>query len=201
MPTAILGTRDGENLFLDHGGMWSAKYVPAFIRRYPFVFARPDAGENFTLCIDEQFSGCNQDGRGERMFDADGEQTQYLATVLEFLKRYQIQFELTRPFCARLRELELLEPMRAQFRFDSGEESSLGGFMAVNRERLKALDDNKLGEMMRGDEIELIYLHLQSLRNFGSMAKRIRGALPPDATAGDTAPALTTRGPGSARTH
>jgi hypothetical protein len=49
------------------------------------------------------------------MFDADGEQTQYLATVLEFLKRYQIQFELTRRFSARLSELELLEPMRAKF--------------------------------------------------------------------------------------
>jgi hypothetical protein len=59
MPTAILGRRDGENLFLDDGGTWSAKYVPAFIRRYPFVFARPDAGEAFTLCVDEKFSGCN----------------------------------------------------------------------------------------------------------------------------------------------
>jgi hypothetical protein len=73
--------------------------------------------------------------------------------------------------------------------------------MAVNRERLKALGDNKLGEMMRGDEIELVYLHLQSLRNFEAVVKRKRGALPPDATAGDTAPALTAGGPGSATTH
>jgi hypothetical protein len=187
LPAVVLGARDRENLYLSSDGAWQAKYIPAFIRRYPFVFASTDDGTRFTLCIDEQFSGCNQDGRGERLFDADGEQTQYLGTVLEFLKHYQVQFQRSRAFCAKLKDLELLEPMRAQFKFPSGEEGSLGGFMAVSRERLKALSDEQLVELMRSDELELVYLHLQSMHNFSMMVERRQA---PAVHATETAPAV-----------
>jgi hypothetical protein len=75
MPAIILGVSN-ENLFIDDAGNWQAKYIPAFIRRYPFVFSSTESSERFTLCIDEDYSGFNQEGRGERLFDADGEQTQ-----------------------------------------------------------------------------------------------------------------------------
>src|SRR5271169_2906177 len=41
---AILGLRDKENLFVDAAGNWqSGAYVPAYIRRYPFIFMQhPD---------------------------------------------------------------------------------------------------------------------------------------------------------------
>lgn len=59
--------------------------MPAFLRRYPFVFSSNDDASTFTLCIDEEFDGLNQDGRGERLFDSEGERTQYLQNVLGFL--------------------------------------------------------------------------------------------------------------------
>ena len=86
MPVVITGIRSEENLFIDDKGDFTANYTPAFLRRYPFVFSSSDDGANFTLCVDEDFDGCNQDGRGERLFDSDGEQTQYLNSVLDFLK-------------------------------------------------------------------------------------------------------------------
>ena len=57
MPTVILGMRDRQNLYLNEDGSWRAKYLPAFIRRYPFVFASDEGGKRFTLCLDEAFSG------------------------------------------------------------------------------------------------------------------------------------------------
>jgi hypothetical protein len=72
----------------------------------------------FTLCIDEEFAGCNQDGRGEHLFDSDGERTQYLENVLRFVNDYQGQFRRTQMFCKKLQELDLLEPMQAQFYFE-----------------------------------------------------------------------------------
>ena len=42
----------------------------------------------------------------------------------------------------------------------------LGGFMAVNRAKLKAVPGEKLAELAQTDELELLYLHLQSMRNF-----------------------------------
>ncbi|WP_058553890.1 SapC family protein [Thiohalocapsa sp. ML1] len=180
VPVAILGTMAEQNLFLKEDGTWDGDYVPAFIRRYPFVFASGDDGKTFTLCIDDSFAGCNTDGRGERLFDADGNRTQYLSTVLSFVQEYQAQFNRTRAFCARLKELGLLEPMQATFTQPDGERRNLTGFMAVNRAKLKDLDDAVLAQMAKRDELELIYLHLQSMSNFTALLKRA-GAVPASA--------------------
>ena len=66
---AIMGVRENENLFISKEGKVIGRYIPAFLRRYPFVFSSNDKGANFTLCIDESFGGCNREGKGERLFD------------------------------------------------------------------------------------------------------------------------------------
>lgn len=172
MPVVLLGIRDKENLYLDEANQWDAKYIPAFIRRYPFVFSKSEDGATFTLCIDEDFSGCNQESRGERLFDSEGERTQYLESMLRFVNEYQGQFMRTQIFCKKLQELNLLEPMQAQFTLTSGQRLRLAGFSAVNRERLKQLTDEQVAGLFKTDELELIYLHLQSMRNFNSMLNR-----------------------------
>ncbi len=172
MPVVILGVRERENRYLADAGTWRAKYVPAFLRRYPFVFSSSEDGNSFALCIDEEFKGCNQEGRGERLFDAEGAHTQYLRSVLEFLKSYQAQFRRTQVFCEKLKALELLEPMQAQLTLGSGEQALLAGFLAVNRQKLKALSGEQLAELARSDELELVYQHLQSLRNLSQVAQR-----------------------------
>lgn len=185
MPTVVLGIRDRENMFVDEAGKWASRYIPAFFRRYPFIFSSSDDGQTFTLCIDEEFSGCNREGRGERLFDSDGERTQYLVGMLEFLKAYNAQFQRTRAFCQRLNELKLLEPMQAQFSLPSGQQMRFGGFMAVERERLKALNGDQLAALAATDELELIYTHLQSMRHFSSMVARMKEA---GVIAADSAP-------------
>jgi hypothetical protein len=93
--------------------------------------------------------------------------------MLKFLQDYQTQYHRTQVFCAKVRALELLEPMQADVQMRSGERLSLRGFMAVNRTKLKALQGDKLAELAKTDELELLYLHLQSMRNFTSLPERI----------------------------
>ncbi len=173
MPAAILGLRNNENLFVNAEGKWDAKYIPAFIRRYPFVFSSQDEGKSFTLCIDERFAGLNQEDKGQRLFAEDGKASPYTDNVLKFLQEYQAQFQRTQAFCGKLRELDLLEPMQAQVTLGSGEKMSLSGFMVVSRERLKKLDGETLAKLAATDELELIYVHLHSMRNFGAMRSRL----------------------------
>jgi hypothetical protein len=175
IPAVILGMRADENLYLTEVGGWQARYVPAFVRRYPFVFSISDDGKKFTLCIDEAFPHFNQEGRGERLFTEDKKPTPYVERVLKFLEQYQIEFQRTQAFCKKLLELDLLEPMRAQAELGTGEKLSLGGFMAVNRDKAKALSPEKLSELAKTDELELLYLHLHSMRNFPAMANRLAG--------------------------
>lgn len=173
MPAAMLGLRNGENIFVSEDGSWQANYIPAFARRYPFVFSAKDEENTFTLCIDEEFSGCNQEGRGERLFDSEGEQTQYLQSIVEFVKEYQGHFQRTQIFCSKLKELDLLEPMQVSMTLKTGEQISLSGLMAVNREKLKTLTGEQLVDLVQTNELELIYLHLQSLNNLSEMAQRL----------------------------
>lgn len=172
MPAALLGVRDNENLHVDDNGAWVGRYIPAFLRRYPFVFSSGN-GSTFTLCIDETYPGVNWNGVGERLFDAEGERTQYLQTVLNFLKAYQANFEATRAFCRRLVDLDLLESMQAQFTLRTGQRLSLGGFMTVNRNRLRALSGDTLSRLALSGDLDLIYAHLHSQRNFTPTAERV----------------------------
>lgn len=178
-PAAILGTRDAENLYVDDSGKWQGNYIPAFVRRYPFVFSLDESGQRFTLLIDEEFEGANHENRGERLFDADGEQTQYLRSVLHFLQEYQSRFARTQAFGRRLAEHDLLVPMQAEFDMVDGSKSRLTGFRVVDREKLKALAPETLAELCSNDELECIYLHLASLRHFRTMLERLKGRAAP----------------------
>jgi hypothetical protein len=176
LPAVILGVRGNENLYLTKEGTWDAKYIPAFIRRYPFVFSQSDDGKQFMLCIDEAFSGFNRDGRGQRLFGEDGKPTPYVDGILKFLQEYQTQFNRTQTFCRKVSELNLLEPMQANVDMRSGGRLSLSGFMAVNRAKLKEVPGEKLAELAKTDELELLYLHMQSMRNFTLLPTRLAGA-------------------------
>jgi hypothetical protein len=201
MPAVILGVRGNENLYLQHG-KWSAKYIPAFVRRYPFVFSTADDGKTFMLCVDEAFAGFNRDARGQRLFGEDGKPTPYVENVLKFLQEYQAQFNRTRAFCRKVKELGLLEPMQAQIATGSGERLSLGGFWAVNRAKLKALSGEKLAELAKTDELELLYIHVQSMRNFTGLRERlvlVEGGKNDPAGAADAAARAKAPGPKPAK--
>lgn len=186
VPVVILGARQNENLFVDGDDAWQGTYVPAFIRRYPFVFSISEDGKTFTLCVDEAFQGLNYQGRGQALFTEDGKHTPYVDNVLKFLQEYRVQFQRTQAFGKKLKELDLLEPMQAQFTLDSGEKMSLAGFQAVDRKRLKALSGETLQQLAANDELELIYLHLQSMRNFTGVKDRLASSK--EAKPADVAP-------------
>lgn len=173
MPLVVLGARQNENLYVDPNGQWPAKYKPAFVRRYPFVFSTSEDGKTFTLCVDEAFPGVNFQGRGQPLFKEDGKPSTYTDNVLKFLQEYRAQFDRTKAFCKKLKDLDLLEAMKAEFTLGSGDKTALNGFMAVSRERLKALGGDVLAELIKTDELELIYLHLQSMRNFNILKDQL----------------------------
>ncbi len=189
VPAVVLGVRGNQNLYLSFERQWQAQYIPAFIRRYPFVFSSSQDGKTLTLCIDESHPGVNREGRGERLFGSDGKPTPYVERVLKFLQEYQSHFERTRLFGRRVKELGLLEPMQAQVTTPKGEKISLNGFLSVSREKLRQLGGDALATLAKTDELELLYLQLHSMRNFNDVKDRLIGTLKEDATASAGSPA------------
>lgn len=173
-PSAIVGVREEENLFVAESGEWQGDYIPAFVRRYPFVFSLSDDKQQFTVCIDQSFEGWNQSGSGERIFDSEGNQTQYLKNIVTFLQDYQNNFLGTEAFCKQLVELDLLEDMQANWSLDGAEQPPLKGFLGVSREKLKGLSQEVIYDLMQSGALELIHVHLLSLNLFSTLAKKTK---------------------------
>lgn len=172
-PVVLLSMRGGENLFLDGDGHWTANYVPAFLRRYPFVFSRSNDGTTFTLCIDEAYKGVNTEGKGEPFFDAKGEPTPYVNNVLAFLQSFQAEHNRTQEFCKKLDELDVFESQNAVWTSPSGEKVALTGFMCVSREKLQEVPPKMLQGMVASGEMDWIYAHLLSLNNFNLFKEKL----------------------------
>lgn len=181
LPAAVLGVRGGHNVYVADDSHWSARYIPAFIRRYPFVFANTPDGKRLAVCIDESHPGVNREGRGERLFTHDGQPTAYVKQVMQFLREYQAHFERTRRFGKTVRELGLLEPVQAKVTSAQGTRITMGGMLSVSRKKLRELGPEALAALARTDELELLYLQMFSLRNFATVKDRLLERLKEDA--------------------
>jgi len=180
MPLAVMGLKDGQNLLLNEKATLSTRYVPAFIRRYPFVLASDKNSDVMAVCIDEGSNFFSKDGvKGNRLFQDDGSHTDFLKDVIEFLRDYQHRADLTRNFTKKLHELDLLEPMSANISFKTKEHANInvGGFFVVKREKLKSISDADALDLFKKDGLELIYAHIQSLSNFNRLIDAMSATL------------------------
>jgi len=177
-PLVVLGLRDTENLFVTREGKWDATYIPAYVRRYPFILSSQPDSENLTVCIDRAAANLNTED-GIRMFENDQE-TDFMKGCVDFLKDFQNQYTITQQICARLKDLNILEPMQANIELNTGAKLNMGGFLAVNRRRLSELPAEQLAGLVRDGILELIYLHIHSMENFTRLIERFTNRSPQD---------------------
>ena len=171
VPVALLGLRDDENLFVDGDGRWDARYVPAFVRRYPFVLA--DSGKaEFMVCVDESSPQYNSE-RGQALFDKSGKNSRFLDQTLEFMNAYQAQVRRTESFVRHLQTLELLADMAAKVELTDGRSFLLKGLRVIDEKKLMKLERGKAHALVKTGEIGWIYAHLISLSNMGRLTDRM----------------------------
>jgi hypothetical protein len=172
-PIALLGLRENENLFVEKDGAWlEGVYVPAFVRRYPFILARGENKEKFIVCIDEKFAGFGEE-EGNLLFDQDGKDTALLARTVEFLNNYAADMEFTQFFVKRLLELELLVARSLRITDSKARNFILNDFRVIDEEKLAKLDDATLGELHRKGWLNWIHAHLISLGNINRLPVRV----------------------------
>ncbi|HVE54884.1 MAG TPA: SapC family protein [Ramlibacter sp.] len=171
VPVAMLGLRSRENLFVDASGHWDARYVPAFVRRYPFVLAELP-GQSMALCIDEAYPGLG-DTEGEALFDATGGETPFLRKAVDFLTRYQGEYLRTEAFCRRLEQEGLLVEMNARADLVDGRSFTVNGLMVIDEKKLLGLPDATAVAMFRSGELHLASMHLASLSNMQGLVDRL----------------------------
>ena len=161
-PVAILGLRDNENLFLKDDGFWQdAAYIPAYIRRYPFIFSELPGGEQLTLCVDLDDSIVD-DKSEQKFFNEDGEPSDLANNALEFCKSYHAAAQQTIEFSRSLAESDLLVEREAQINVLGNRRINFSGFKIIDEKKLAEMDDKKFLEWREKGWLPFIYAHLFS---------------------------------------
>lgn len=171
-PIALLGLRRDENLFVEADGRWSGNYIPAFVRRYPYVLVEKDGSNDFTVGIDEAYPDFNTE-EGDPMFTEDGTEAPALKRAIEFLNAYRTEATRTQDFAAQLQRLDLLIPRVINVALKDGSKFSLEGFSVVDEARLGKLDDKEAGNLLRSGYLAWIYMHLLSIHNIADLSSRL----------------------------
>jgi hypothetical protein len=186
-PVALLGLTANENLRLQDG-QWTARYLPAFLRRFPFLTALIEGSDAPSVFVDAAWEGFN-DVDGERLFDDEGQPTETLKRVIEFLQRFDDEQGRTRLFCQRLVDLDILKEMTADATLHNGESLKVEGFMSVDEDKLGQLPDATVVELHRNGMLMLLNAHLMSLANIRDLVERkaVRVAMEQQAVAAKSA--------------
>lgn len=169
-PVAVFGVTPGENLFLQPDGRWDGYYVPAMLRAYPFTMARVEA-DRYVVCFDESFAGFSST-EGRPLFDDQGEPTELLTNLRQFIENLEVEVERTRRVGQRLMELQLLQPKRFDATLPDGKPMTVDGFLGVDEERLAKLSDAEMLELARSGLLGLLSAHQISLTNMRRLLDR-----------------------------
>ncbi len=170
-PLAILGL-ERKNLFVEDGRWERDTYVPAYVRRYPFVFVLTDEPRGAALAIDSGSERVvTESEEGAALFE-NGQRSELTRQALEFCAAFGRDAELTTLFTTALREKDLLIDRRADATLPDGRKFGLDGFQIVDAEKFAALDDATIVAWQRQGLLALVHHHLASLDRFRALLDR-----------------------------
>lgn len=172
--SVMLGYKENTNIFVDDKGNWDKlHYVPAFVRRYPFVFVEQENNkEQLLVALDKEFLSKDKKDESRKLFDDKGENSELLNNALNFLNQFQNDSIATKEFIKQLNDWELLEEKTATVVTPNQEQFNITGLFIVNEEKLKHLSKKKKDEINDKNAIPLITAHLISLSNIQKLGAK-----------------------------
>ncbi|MEP7349164.1 MAG: SapC family protein [Sphingorhabdus sp.] len=166
VPLVLMGMNEGVNTFMDDEGMFTKQvYVPAYIRRYPFLLAklRPDTDE-LSLCFDPTAGAVGEFEEGTALFDA-GKPSEITQGILKFCEDFENAGSQTYGFVEELQKLNLLMDGEVSIQQEGVEAPYVyRGFKMVDEDKLRELRGDTLRKITQNGILALIYAHLFSLQ-------------------------------------
>jgi len=166
LPVVLLGITE-KNCFVDSQGQWQARYIPAHIRRYPFILGASEDKNTYHVMIDTQAPSLSEE-QGEPLFTEGGEQTETLKNMTQFLTLFQQEVEKTRLLVKELRAADVMTERQVQ---QQEGQSMVAGFETVDKEKFDAISDEQFIKWRKNGMLPLIYAHLSSLDNIQRLAE------------------------------
>lgn len=172
-PLALVGLQEGQNLFLSAENQWeTGLYVPAFVRRYPFMLARltPEAQE-LSLCFDDM-AGIVVPNEGDRLFNG-ADPSDLTKNVLQFCEQFEQAVMRTRAFMDEIAKLDLLMDGEVSIQREGlAQPAVYRGFRMINEEKLQNLRGDQARKMVQSGMLGLVYAHMFSLSLISPLFER-----------------------------
>ncbi len=172
-PLALIGLQEGDNLFVGDDGQWQAgAYIPAFVRRYPFMLARVNqATDELSLCFDDT-SGLVTAEAEDKLF-AGGEATETTKNILAFCEQFEQAIFRTRAFMDEIAKLELLIDGEVTIQQPNMPEPAVyRGFQMIAEDKLQNLRGDQARKMVQSGLMGLLYAHLFSLSQISGLFEK-----------------------------
>ena len=175
-PIAVMGVNQGQNLYVEDNGQTTPDtYVPAFVRRYPFVFASDDAQDRLLLCVDREAPMVSE--KPDITFFEGGEPSKFTQDAIEFCKQFETQRRATAEFVKLLEELDLFEQKTVAFtprdpNGNEGPQQKIADYWAVSEEKLNALPAEKFIQLRDNGGLGAIYASMVSLLKWPTIIQR-----------------------------
>ncbi|MFB0611131.1 SapC family protein [Aurantiacibacter poecillastricola] len=170
VPLALMGLNEGVNVFFDDEGApregTVLPYIPAYIRRYPFLLAKLDKdSDNLSLCFDPTSDLVGKFDDGQRLFNEDKEPSEHTKGLLQFCEKFEEAGNRTQAFMQELNSHDLLmDGEIAINRADNPDQPFIyRGFRMVNQEKLRELRGDQLRKWNENGLLPLVFAHLFSL--------------------------------------
>ncbi|MBV1887456.1 MAG: SapC family protein [Parvibaculaceae bacterium] len=171
-PFAVLGLGPNQNLFVNPDGTWREKcYIPAYVRRYPFILITSENAQRVLLSIDEDCSriGTDETVDGNPLFDAEGKPTPTTDTATKFCQDFHQNYKSTAVFGAAVAASGILRPNQLNIRNGDKQSTALQGFQIVDEKALRALPDETILDWHKKGWLSLLNMHLASQYHWNSL--------------------------------
>ena len=160
---AVMGYKQGENVYVSPKGEWREDYyIPAFVRRYPFILSSSENEKTLSLCIDSNSSLL--DGKSGDAIYAEGKPSATAQRAVNFCKLFHDEMQGTNKLLTQIADTDILDGRSADITLPGGGKSAVTGFMAVNERKLMELDADTLIGLRNSGALSAIYCHLLSMR-------------------------------------
>jgi len=171
-PSLVLITSLGDkNLAINDEGKYITRYVPAFLRRYPFsLVSSKDNPQEKIVLIDEGASSVSKT-KGKQLFTKDAEQSEMLKNAIKFLTEFEKEHAKTLAIAKSIKESNILEDREISVGEGDSKKVLVKGFQVVNRDKLNKLDDATLAQWARMGVITFIDYHIESLSKIETLFK------------------------------
>lgn len=168
LPIAMLSlVNQGHHLLNDKGGWGADIYMPAFLRRYPFILSGKGA-----VCVDTKAPHFANKETGKPLLTETGEFTPVLKGAMTFLNRYEKQAEKTREYAEACKAAGLLKPCPFKVRQGKAKILRLDNLYMIDVAKLNKLPDETVLEWHKKGWLALSYAHLNSLASFQRLLQR-----------------------------